>query len=266
MGMVLCPLFSGSSGNAIFVGSEKTAILVDAGMSGKVIEKALDGIGVNPNTIGGILITHEHSDHIKGAGVLSRRFNIPIFANANTWEAMHEKIGDIASKNQRVFDSCGDFFIDDMNIAPFKTPHDAADSVGFCFYCKGKKVSIVTDLGYVPNSVLNAVEKSDLLLLESNHDPDMLMHSRYPYDLKRRIRSKRGHLSNQEAAKALIKLHEKGLKKAFLGHMSGENNMEDILRQTIYQELIDEGIEVGRDIQLAIAYRDRVSLAVKVGE
>jgi phosphoribosyl 1,2-cyclic phosphodiesterase len=266
MGMMLCPLFSGSSGNAVYVGTGRTGLLVDAGLSGRVIEQALSAQGINPASLNGILITHEHIDHIKGVGVLSRRHDIPVYANEKTWQAMQDKIGPVPLRNQRVFDSGGDFFIRDIDVVPFPLAHDASDPVGFCFYSRGKKAGVATDLGHVSQAVLDAVTGCDILLLEANHDPDMLMHGRYSYELKRRIRSRRGHLSNEDAARALIKLHARGLRRAFLGHMSAENNMVELLEQTVRSVLAEEGIRVGRDIEIAVAHRDRASVPVVVGE
>ncbi|MFZ5974413.1 MAG: MBL fold metallo-hydrolase [Bacillota bacterium] len=265
MEMMLCPLFSGSSGNAIYVGTEETGLLVDAGLSGRVIEQALCTQGINPSSLHGILITHEHIDHIKGAGVLSRRHNIPIYANEKTWLAMQDKIGPVATRNQRVFDPHADFYVRDIDVIPFPLSHDAEDPVGFCLVSRGKKIGIATDLGYVSSGALDAVAGCDALLLEANHDPDMLLHGRYSYELKRRIRSRRGHLSNEEAAHALIKLHERGLRRALLGHMSAENNMAELLWQTVDSVLSEAGLTVGKDIEIAIAHRDRISEPVVVG-
>lgn len=264
MEMMLCPLFSGSSGNAIYVGTQKTGLLIDAGLSGRVIEQALCAQGISPSGLHGILITHEHIDHIKGAGVLSRRHNIPIYANEKTWLAMQDKIGPVTLRNQCVFDSAADFYVRDIDVIPFPLSHDAKDPVGFCLVSGGKKIGIATDLGYVSAPTLDAVSGCDALLLEANHDPDMLLHGRYSYELKRRIRGRRGHLSNEEAAQALIRLHERGLRRAYLGHMSAENNMVDLLWQTVRSVLSEAGVAVGKDIELSIAHRDRVSDPVVV--
>ena len=257
MEMMLCPLFSGSSGNAVYVGTQKTGLLIDAGLSGVVIERALQAQGLDPARLDGILITHEHIDHIKGAGVLSRRHDIPVYANEKTWLAMQDKIGPVATRNQRVFDSAADFYIRDIDVVPFPLSHDAQDPVGFCLGSGGKRVGIATDLGYVSAAAFEAVAGCDALLLEANHDPDMLLHGRYSYELKRRIKGRRGHLSNEDAARALVRLHERGLRRALLGHMSAENNMVELLWQTVRSVLKEAGIADGRDIELAVAPRDR---------
>lgn len=254
MELKFCSLFSGSSGNALYARGGNTHLLIDAGMSGTKIAKELEKIGVAPGELSGILITHEHMDHIAGVGVLSRRFNLPVYANEATWEAMRPKLGAIDPANERVFESGIDFYIDDMDIFPFRTPHDAAESVGFSITAGQCKLTIATDLGAVKDSWLSHAEKSDILLLESNHDVDMLKSGRYPYELKRRILGKHGHLSNDDAGKAAVELVRRGVRTVILGHLSGENNFPELAYRSVACALEEAGIRP-EDVKLSVASR-----------
>jgi len=263
MSFFFCPIRSGSSGNALFVQAGKTRVLVDAGLSGKMVEQALSGINVSPDSLVAILLTHEHSDHVKGAGVLSRRYHLPVYATEGTWEAMQGKPGNdgIALPNRRVFAADSDFYIGDMAVSPFSIPHDAADPVGFSFYCAGRKLCVATDLGHIASGWMGAIADADLLLLESNHDPDLLAcNQRYPARLKQRIMGKRGHLSNGDCAKALSKLVSRGVRHVILGHMSGETNTPELARKTVCDALSLEGIQPDVDIKVDLAYRDRMGM------
>ncbi len=259
MGLRVCSLFSGSSGNSTYIGTERTHILVDAGLAGKNIIAGLQNIGVDPSELKGILITHEHIDHIKSAGVMSRKFNIPIYANAKTWEAMEGIIGRISPANIRIFDNDMDFYIQDINVQPYKIPHDAADPVGFSLCWQRKRISITTDLGHTNSKIIKAVMDSDLVILEANHDLDMLMSGPYPMQLKRRIMSKKGHLSNVDSGKALLELIKGRVTHVLLAHLSKENNYPQLAMDTVTDILEAGGVRVGRDIMLDMTYRDRAS-------
>jgi len=259
MELRFCPLFSGSSGNALYLGCGSTHLLIDAGMSGAKITTELERIGLSPDQLTAILITHEHADHIAGAGILSRRHDLPVFANEATWNAMRPKLGSIVEKNVRVFETGADFHIGEMDIVPFATPHDAAEPVGYSFYAGQSKLSIATDLGTIKESWLKHAAHSDLVLLESNHDVDMLKAGRYPYELKRRILGSKGHLSNDSAGKAAAALVKRGVQSIILGHLSGENNFPELAYQSVCCVLQEEGIEPGRDVMLSVASRDGAS-------
>lgn len=259
MEMTFCPLYSGSSGNCLYVEYGETRVLVDAGKSGKAIAEALAYIGVQPEKLSGILITHEHNDHIQGAGVLSRRYHLPVYATAGTWEAMSGKLGLMPGELRRVFDKTQDFYVGQLGVAPFAIPHDAADPVGFRLWGGQASVATATDLGYFSATVRDAVSGSDLVLLESNHDPDLLRQNpHYSAALKRRILGRYGHLSNQACAEALVQLAATGVKNVILGHLSGENNRPELALSTSenYAEL--EGLRLGEDLHLDLAWRDRV--------
>ena len=260
MRFTFCPLFSGSSGNALFIGAGETRILIDAGMPGKAIEGALREIGVLPETLNGIAVTHEHSDHVKGVGILSRKYKLPIYANERTWNAMARSVGEIAPWNRRVIEAEGDFFIGDLALLPFSIPHDAADPVGYRVFYGGRSVATATDMGYMRKSVLKTLSGVDVLLLESNHDPDLLMQNpHYSLYLKQRILSNHGHLSNAASADALVNLYESGVRQVLLGHLSGENNTPELALMTASERLRREGVQPGADVGLGLAWRDRVS-------
>ncbi len=258
MEMYFCPLFSGSSGNALFCQYGNTRLLVDAGKPGRQVEEALRSIGAEPETLAGILITHEHSDHIHGAGILARKYHLPLYATAGTWAAMEGKIGKIDPGLRREIQAGRDFWLGDMGVVPFPIPHDAADPVGFRLYGGSLSVSTATDLGHFSRYVYDQIAGSDLILLESNHDPDMLRaNPHYSAQLKARILGEHGHLSNASCAEALIRLIAAGTGTVLLGHLSGENNTPELARRVSTEALNREGIRPGRDIQLNVALRDR---------
>ncbi|MBQ2955789.1 MAG: MBL fold metallo-hydrolase [Clostridia bacterium] len=265
MELRFCPLFSGSSGNSLYLGCNDTHLLVDAGMSGAKITTEMERVGLKPGDLSGILITHEHADHIAGAGILSRRYDLPIYANEATWAAMRDKLGNISEKNIMLFETGADFHIGSLDITPFSTPHDAAEPVGYSFYAGRNKLSIATDLGTVKESWMRHIEESDLVLLEANHDVDMLKAGRYPYDLKRRILGNKGHLSNDSAGKAAVDLVKRGVRTIVLGHLSGENNFPELAYQSVCCALQSEGIEPGRDVALSVASRDGASGLYVIG-
>ena len=257
--MYFCPLFSGSSGNALFCQYGETRLLIDAGKPGKKIEEALKSIGADPDSLSGILVTHEHSDHITGVGVLARRFGLPVYATRGTWLGMEGKIGNVPSGLRREIRPGQDFYLGEMGIQSFSIPHDAADPVGFRLWGGSLSVSTATDLGYFSREVYAAIAGSSLILLESNHDPDMLRRNpRYSPVLKQRILSDRGHLSNESCAGALLRLIQSGTGTVILGHLSGENNTPELARSVSAEALNREGILPGRDVSLQVALRDTV--------
>jgi len=259
-----CSLFSGSSGNAIFIGTEKTKILIDAGVSKKKIVQALKSIGEEPGELNAVLVSHEHNDHIRGVGFLSRGFDVPVYANEGTWMSMESKLGGIRTYNRRTFDTGKGFEIYDLFIHPFEIPHDASDPVGFNIYAGGKKITIATDIGHMTRTLLSNLMESDLLFLESNHDVDMLMVGPYPWSLKQRIMGKKGHLSNEMAGKVIAYLAEKGMRNFIIGHLSKVNNFPELAYRTVYNELASKKIEVGRDVSLNVALRNEVGQVVAV--
>lgn len=182
-----CSLFSGSTGNCLFVQTDNTKILVDAGESCKKISEALSNINVEPNSIDAILVTHEHTDHVKGLGTLSKKYNIPVYANKETWDSMPIQRDKLCCENICKYNPNEKFTIGDLSIKPFNIPHDAANPCGFNIIHKANKISIATDLGHMTSNILSNLENSSFILLESNYDPNILKCSSYPYPLKQRI-------------------------------------------------------------------------------
>ncbi len=213
-------------------------------------------IGEDAAGLSGILITHEHTDHTAGAQVLSRKHGIPVYATGPTWLSMPKL--DIPTRLERMI-SKADFYIDDLLIEPFDLPHDAADPVGYCVSCGAQKAAVATDLGYFPKVMEDKLKYCNLVVLESNHDLHLLDTGRYPYILKQRIRSRSGHLSNDAAAEAAVKLACAGVTSILLGHLSKENNSEQLAFRTVTDTLLNNGISPGKDISLGIALRDRVT-------
>ena len=259
MEMYFCPLYSGSSGNVLFCQYGRTRVLIDAGKTGRCIEEALKRIGVAMETISGVLITHEHSDHISGAGVLARKYRLPLYATTETWWAMKDKIGKVPQELCVEIRADQDFYLGDLGVSPFSIPHDAADPVGFRLYGGECSVSTATDLGVFSGEVFSRIAGSDLVLLESNHDPDMLRaNPHYNAALKRRILGDRGHLSNEACSGALLRLIAAGTGNIILGHLSGENNTPALARRVSSEALLREGIRPGEDVNLQVALRDEI--------
>lgn len=263
--MIFSSLYSGSSGNSIFVGSDRTKILIDAGMPGKKIDEAFKAISENPKEIKGIFITHEHSDHIKGAGIVSRKYDIPIYANPKTWSAMEKSLGKIKEHNIKIIEKRSTVVIDDLSIKSFNIPHDAIAPVGYTISDGNKKISVATDFGTYTEEIKENIKDSEIILLECNHDIGMLKYGPYPYTLKRRILSEIGHLSNEDCGTAIVDLvkYKQG-KKILLGHLSGTNNLPDLAYQTVLNSLEEHGIVQGDDVNIAMASRHEPSGIIRV--
>ncbi|KXG73920.1 MBL fold metallo-hydrolase [Thermotalea metallivorans] len=261
MGFRFCSLASGSSGNCQYIASEEYRILLDVGLTGKKIIQCLEGIGEEIGKIDGILVSHEHSDHIRGIGVLSRRFHIPIYANTKTWNEIKDKIGVVHEENIRVFHTGEPFAIGDIRVKAFPISHDAMEPVGFSFYHDQGKISVATDLGYVDDRIKAEIQDSDLLVLESNHDVEMLKMGKYPWYLKKRILGDKGHISNETAGNVIAEMMEANapIRHVLLAHLSKENNFPELAYETVRGILESRKIKVGMDLNIDLTYRDRVS-------
>ena len=260
MEMYFCPLFSGSSGNALFCQYGNTRLLIDAGKPGRQIGEALSSIGIAPESLTALLITHEHSDHIQSAGVLARKYHLPVYATQETWRAMAEKIGKVPGDLIRTLQSGHSFWLGDIGVEPFSIPHDAADPVGYRLWGGNMSLSTATDLGVFSENVYSSIAGSTLVLLESNHDPELLRaNPKYNQALKARILGDHGHLSNEACADALLRLVAAGTKHVILGHLSGENNTPVLARNVSEKAMLREDIQPGRDVELQVALRDEVS-------
>lgn len=260
-----CSLYSGSSGNSLFVETPHTKILIDAGESAKKIESALNSIEVDVQELDAILVTHEHSDHIKGLGTLSKKFQVPIYANSKTWQAMPEVEAKVQEENQNIFHVNENFNIGDLKILPFSIPHDAADPCGFNICYNNEKISIATDIGHMDSKIIKNLEGSSFILLEANYDPNVLKCSRYPYYLKQRIAGPNGHLSNEAAGKTISYLLNSGLKNVMLGHLSKENNFPELAYKTVVEELCASSNFNENNIKIGVANRSVPSTFLDLG-
>lgn len=260
MKIKFCSLASGSSGNCQYLETDRTRVLIDAGLSGKKVEDLLTAIKVCPTTIDSILVTHEHRDHIKGVGVLSRRYDIPIYANAGTWSGMWGVIGEIKNKNIKIFETNKFFQLRDLDIYPFGIFHDATEPVGYCLYYKNEKISILTDTGCVNNEIKDNIKGSSIYLIESNHDIKMLKEGKYPWFLKERIMSPHGHLSNEDAGDLIADIVKGKGEKVLLGHLSKENNTPFLAYNTVKRILRGVGIKAQKDISLDLTFREKPSI------
>ena len=258
-----CSLYSGSSGNSLFVETPNTKLLIDAGVSSKKIETALKSIDVDPSSLDGILITHEHTDHVQGLGTFSRKFDLPVFVNSKTLDAMPKQKDKIPEKNIKTFEVNDKFSINDLDIKSFSIPHDAANPCGFSILKGDKKISIATDIGHMTNSIIKNLEESLFVLLEANYDPEVLRCSSYPFNLKSRIAGPTGHLSNEMAGKTISYLLKSGLKNAILGHLSKESNFPELAYQTVVDELISNNYDEN-SLSLLVAPRDEHSKIIEL--
>ena len=260
--MRLCSISSGSSGNCIYAGTDNSHILIDAGISGKKIEEGLNTFDLKPEEVQGILITHEHSDHIKGLGVLARRYGIPIYGTAGTLDYMkdHDCIGKVDDSLFHVIRPEEDFVIGDMTISALSTSHDAADPVAYRMKHGQKSMAVLTDLGTFDDFLVDKLMGLDVLLLEANHDVHMLQAGGYPYYLKRRILGNKGHLSNELSGQLLGRLLHDNFKHIFLGHLSQENNFPELAYETVKLEVtLGDNPYKGTDFPMEVANRGEVT-------
>ena len=242
-----CSLYSGSSGNSLFVQSDTTNILIDSGESAKKIENALSSIDVSAENINAIIVTHEHLDHVKSLGTLSKKYNIPVYATQGTWSAMQTQADKINSNLRNIIEPSTEFSI----------------PCGFNIKHNNSQMSIATDLGHITNDLIDKLEPSSFILLESNYDPEILKFSKYPYYLKKRISGEYGHLSNNEAAKLISKLSQKKLNSVMLGHLSKENNFPELAYKTVADELINNNCDLSK-IEINVATRIKPSKIIKI--
>lgn len=265
--MDFCSIASGSSGNCIFVGTQQTSVLIDAGISGKRVTDGLRSLGREPQELDAILITHEHSDHIKGLGVLARKYGVPIYASAGTIRALREQnlLGEVDESLFHVVLADQNFQIQDLEIEPFHISHDAAEPVAYRLGDGRKSLAVATDLGCYDDYIVQHLQNLDAVLVESNHDLNMLQVGTYPYYLKRRIAGSRGHLSNEHAGRLLCEILNDHMEAVMLGHLSKENNYEALALATVCAE-ITMGANPYRaeDFRIGIARRDEPSQLIAV--
>ena len=263
--MKIVNLGSGSKGNCTLVSSAGTVVLIDVGLPLAEVETKLDVLGVSPSFINGILITHEHSDHIKSVGKFSKKYNVPVYAHLNEWPVLDRKISDIAPNLKFGFTE-QEFRIGGLVVSAFRLNHDANVCVGYSIFSNGAKFSIATDLGNCPKDIIEKIKGSQLVLLEANHDENLLLNNpNYPLILKKRILSNNGHLSNKQSAEVIAQLVG-GTNQIVLSHLSEENNSPALAYNTIKSILAEKGIEEGKNIFIDVAYQHQMSNIFEIKE
>ncbi len=243
-------LASGSTGNAIYVEADGQSFIVDAGLSGKQMEALIKQIDRSLGNLSGILVTHEHSDHIKGVGIVARKYGLPIYANEKTWHAMSGLIGEVPLDQKFTFDMETVKSFGSLDIESFGVSHDAAEPMFYIFHHEGKKLALITDTGYVSDRMKGIIKNADAFVFESNHDVQMLRMGRYPWNIKRRILGDFGHVSNEDAALAMSEVAGDNTKSIYLAHLSQDNNIKDLARMSVSQTLESRGILVGEQFSL----------------
>ncbi len=265
--MRLCSIASGSSGNCIYVGTDTTHVLVDVGISRKRTEEGLGSLGINPAELDAVFVTHEHSDHISGLGVFSRKYNVPIYATAGTLQAIRKcrSLGAIDDSLFQTIRADESFTIKDMTVNPMQISHDAAEPVAYRFSHGRQKIGVVTDLGTYNDYTVESLKGMDALLIEANHDVNMLQVGPYPYPLKQRILGDRGHLSNENSGRLLGRLLHDKMQYIMLGHLSKENNLPELAYETVRLEIEqgDNPYKAG-DFPIQVARRSEVSRVIEI--
>jgi phosphoribosyl 1,2-cyclic phosphodiesterase len=256
MNLLFRPLFSGSRGNATYVEAGGVRLLVDAGVSCARLTAALSGIGRDPAGLDGILISHEHGDHVAGLDVFAAKYGLKVYANRETWAAISPGLTRMPASQRVMIDTDSDFCIRNLNIETYEKPHDAVRSLGFGFYCGGARGAVVTDIGHMPVKLLGRLAGCRVLLIESNYDEEMLLYGSYPAMLKKRIYGRRGHLGNKDCGEALRALVAAGATQVALMHLSEENNTPDTAIGTVEHLLFSDGLKIGRDVRLLVAKQD----------
>lgn len=258
---------SGSSGNCICLGSDQCHVMIDAGISGKRIEEGMNTYDYTTSDMDGVLITHEHSDHIQGLGVVARKYGLPIYATKGTADAILQSssVGKIDPSLFHVIEAGKTFFIGNLEIYPMSISHDAADPVAYLVSDGRHRVGVVTDLGYYDADIVSHMEGLDALLLEANHDIHMLQVGAYPYPLKQRILGERGHLSNETSGQLLGQILHDGMQHILLGHLSKENNYDELAYETVRLEIsLGDNPYRGNDFPIEVAKRDGPSSLIRL--
>ena len=262
MSFRICSIASGSKGNCAFVSSSACRLLVDVGITVKRVEQSLRALGVSATSIDGILVTHTHSDHIKGVASFASKYGVDVYCHDEVYDKMSKLLG-LNAKLRLIPIFERDFFVKDITVSPFWVCHDV-DCMGFAMYHRGAKISIATDLGHISASVMRKISGSDIALVEANHDEDKLrVNPEYPRYLKERILSARGHLSNESCGHAIVKLVASGVRQVILGHLSDSNNYPELALSTVQEILLDNGIDPS-GVRITVATQDRMSSVYKI--
>jgi phosphoribosyl 1,2-cyclic phosphodiesterase len=247
----VCLLASGSRGNAIYIAGGQTRILIDAGLSGVEIQRRMARRGLDPKELDGIVVSHEHSDHIQAVGILARRFKLPVYISEETYTVSSGQLGRIDTVER--FQCGAPFQVGELELHPFSISHDASDPAGFTVTSNGTRIGIATDLGIATNLVKTHLQDCVALIIEANHDPVMLEEGPYPWPLKQRIQSRAGHLSNEDTTRLLQEVLHDGLTHVILAHLSEQNNSPEMALETVKQAL------AGTRVDLSVATQDRCS-------
>ncbi len=253
-----CVLASGSKGNCTYLESHGVRFLVDAGLSAAEITRRLNTIGVSPDSLSGVIVTHEHNDHTRGVGSISRRFDLPVYMTSATHQAAARQLGRI--KEVCIIQSGRSFSIDNITVHPFSIPHDAADPVGFCISNARVKVGISTDLGMVTRLASSELKGCQAVVMEANHDPEMLEQGPYPWELKQRIKGRLGHLSNCQTCQLLEDILHPGLQHVVLAHLSQVNNHPEKAYRTVRSFLEGRSVATG----LSLSWQHRVGKLIEI--
>ena len=267
MALKFCSFASGSSGNCYLVKSDEAALLVDVGITGKRILTGLEEAGVVPDRLNGILVTHEHVDHVRSLRMISRKaVNAKVYVSGGTLA----EVGDRVSGERIIVVSDGEeFYVGDILVRAFAVSHDAAEPLGYSFVCGGRQMTIVTDTGCISEEIFAQVKDADLLVLEANHEVNILRMGAYPYPLKRRILSDRGHLSNEAAGECLCRMLQcresgKAAPQVLLAHLSRENNTLEQAYLTVRNVLFEQDYYIDKDLTVRIIERDLAGPLVEV--
>lgn len=261
MSLKVVPLSSSSSGNAVLVTGNGRSILIDCGIPVRRLKEGLESAGVRLNDVEGILLTHEHDDHIRTVAVVSENYGIPVYASRGTLREVKSRLD---LKGGFYFEKMRTFSLAGMEITPFSTPHDAVQPVGYSISAGGLRYTQATDIGYFSPEVESKMLRSDIVLIESNHDVDMLINGRYPVSLKERILSRSGHLSNAGCAEAVLKILDSGTRNIILGHLSEHNNTTELAYETTAEAIEKRGGSVGKDCVLVVANRRTATRGVEL--
>jgi phosphoribosyl 1,2-cyclic phosphodiesterase len=260
MSLKICVIASGSSGNCTYLASDSTSLLVDAGLSCRRIQLGLESLGVELDSVNGVCVTHEHGDHTSALSVLHRRANLPLYANSGTVEALQRtaKANDLP---WNVFSTGQPFKVGDLTVSPFSVPHDSYDPVGFVVSSDTEKIGIVTDMGSDTMLVRERLRGCRILVVESNHDEEMLRQAKRPWSLKQRIAGRQGHLSNRQAGELVAELADTDTHTVFLAHISSDCNRPELAQSTVSRILEEKGLS---HVAVRLTYPDRISDIVEI--
>lgn len=264
MKLNFCSLSSGSSGNCYYLGNEFTGLLIDAGISAGAIRKFLKNMGVSMQTIMGVLVTHNHSDHIRGLEVLTRKNNLPVFTTGKIWESILSRKNNLAGVTLREIALQQKFHLAGFDIEAFPVSHDAPETIGFHMGAGDQKITIATDLGHICQTAASYMKAANLLVIESNYDEQMLLNGKYPYFLKSRIQSDQGHLGNHQTSAFLADIVSEHLRHICLAHLSNNNNTPDRALQALKQTFSERGISTNGQLQISVLKRHMPSAVISL--